>query len=195
MRGCSIEWDPSGDQADKIRQAAAEGGLQPSSAGRQAASTQVTTACLPTQATSHRPDTQLTPLVHWPSQQQGQAPGMTHPAAGPGKPLGTQADEAGQHAAGPAAAVMASQAQQSQAPPAGQRQGQQRQQPGGTTAAAGNGQWLAVAKEVLSILEPTGRPRQAIIDCVKALCRDGGGHTWLAAGPAALAREVESLLS
>ena len=169
--------------------------MQPMSAGRQAASTQVTTARMPTQATAHRPDTQLTPLVHWPSHQQGQAPSLTHPAAAPGQPLGTQADEAGQHAGAPAAALMASQAQLSQAPPAAQRQGQQRRQPGSTVAAAGNGEWLAVAKEVLAILQPTGRPRQAILDCVKALCRDGGGRKWLVAGPAALAREVESLLS
>ena len=95
--------------------------MQPTSAGRQAASTQVTTARMPTQATAHRPDTQLTPLVHWPSHQQGQAPSLTHPAAAPGQPLGTQADEAGQHAGAPAAALMASQAQLSQAPPAAQR--------------------------------------------------------------------------
>jgi hypothetical protein len=93
---------------------------------------------------------------------------------------------------------MASQAQLSQAQPAAQRQGQQRQQrqqPTGSLSAAGNAQWLAVVKEVLTILGPTGRPRQDILNCVKALCGDGGSRKWLAAGPAALAREVDSLLS
>ena len=50
---------------------------------------------------------------------------------------------------------MASQAQLSQAQPAAQRQGQQRQQrqqPTGSLSAAGNAQWLAVVKEVLTIL-------------------------------------------
>ena len=169
--------------------------MQPTSAGRQAVSTEVTTACMPTQATAHRPDTQLTPLVHWSSHQQGQAPSMTHPAADPGLPAGTQAGEAGQQSAAPAAAPMASQAQLSQAQPAAQRQGQQRQQPTGSLSAAGNAPWLAVVKEVLTILGPTGRPRQDILNCVKALCGDGGSRKWLAAGPAALAREVDSLLS
>ena len=172
-KGSSVGWDPSGERADRIRQAAAAGQLQlEGGAQRQqqqqqqqqqaATGTQATVAFAGgTQPTAHHPDTQLTPVVHW-------TPAAAASTQGGGG--ATQVEEAGGRRQPAAAAPPATQAAMSQAP-----------------AAAGGG-WKQLALEVIALLAPHGVAKNAAVLTMQQL--GGERQRWLAAGAAALAAEV-----
>lgn len=164
--GCSVEWDPTGERADRIRREAVKGVLRPDASHQPpplqqpaAGPSQATPFPASTPLSVHRPETQVTPLVHWSA-----------------APAASQMAEAGVRARPAAAALPASQAQQSQAPP----------------RAAGGGEWMQLAKEALALLEPQGVSRTEAVLAMKPLGRDKA-H-WLAAGARALAAEVLSRL-
>ena len=173
-----MTWDPAGERADKIQAWLRDGRLrlecdqQASPAGTQPTAGGVLAAT----PTVHRPDTQLTPVVHW-----------TQPR-GAHSPSGTQVAEAGGPRPAAAAAPAASHVAMSQAPAVAPRPGVAAAAGAARGAAAGRTPWQQLALDALQLLAPCGVERRAAIVAINGL--SGDKELWLARGARQLAAEV-----
>ncbi len=183
---CSVGWDPTGERAAKIRQALADGLIR---VGDQQAAPPAGLATQATvvQASVHRPETQVTPAMHWTPQLRGAggSPGTTQVADAGG--------QAGISAARPSTAcVPATQAALSQAPAAAAVQQRAACAAGkaaaGSAAAAGKTPWQQLALDVAVLLQPHGLNRMEAIKAVRKYQDDKEG--WVARGARALAADI-----